>query len=366
VFTPSVATPTSSTTSSSVSTSTTATTTPPGAVRALASSPGDGVGLYGGTQNIASCDVEQLVTFLTTTDPAKGQAWATVEGIQFTELSTYIRSLTSVVLRTDTRVTNHGYFNGSATVHQSVLQAGTAVLVDHYGVPRARCYCGNPLTEPIAVPVTPVYTGDPWPGFDPGRIIVVQKSTVIINTFVLIDINTNQQYTVPAGSNGGPPTSTTTTATTTAPTTTVAPTQPVTSLGSASASSTASGGNFGPQNAIDNNPSTSWFSAGDAEGPNSSFTWAASRDVFISSVSIANNAQNATASFRSGYSFASMTVQLLDSAGHVVSQVDSPVQDRDVTVNLGAVGRTVKLLLHVHLKPGCGGFSEFVVTGHPA
>ena len=66
----------------------------------------------------------------------------------------------------------------------------------------------------------------------------------------------------------------------------------------------------------------SWFSAGDAEGPNSSFTWAASRDVFISSVSIANNAQNATASFRSGYSFASMTVQLLDSAGHVVKVVE--------------------------------------------
>jgi hypothetical protein len=38
--------------------------------------------------------------------------------------------------------------NGRATSFGSVLQAGTAVLVDKYGHPVARCRCGNPLTEP--------------------------------------------------------------------------------------------------------------------------------------------------------------------------------------------------------------------------
>jgi hypothetical protein len=40
-----------------------------------------------------------------------------------------------VILQRDTRVTNHGFRNGRATPTQSILQAGTAVLVDEYGVP---------------------------------------------------------------------------------------------------------------------------------------------------------------------------------------------------------------------------------------
>jgi len=77
-----------------------------------------------------------------------------------------------VVLRYDTRVTNHGFANGVATPYQSVLQAGTAVLVDRFGVPRARCYCGNPLLPPIPQS-TPHYTGDTWPRWSPTTIIVV-------------------------------------------------------------------------------------------------------------------------------------------------------------------------------------------------
>ena len=60
----------------------------------------------------------------------------------------FLRGLTPVVLRADTRVTNHGFRDGSATSFQSVLQAGTAVLVDDHGAPRVRCACGNPLKAP--------------------------------------------------------------------------------------------------------------------------------------------------------------------------------------------------------------------------
>src|SRR5207244_7246225 len=49
----------------------------------------------------------------------------------------------------DTRITNHTFEGGQAVGFQSILAAGTAVLVDKYGEPVARCRCGNPLTKPI-------------------------------------------------------------------------------------------------------------------------------------------------------------------------------------------------------------------------
>ena len=49
---------------------------------------------------------------------------------------TFIRELTPTLLTQDTRVTNHGYKNGKATPHQSILQKGTAVLVDSQPPPQ--------------------------------------------------------------------------------------------------------------------------------------------------------------------------------------------------------------------------------------
>jgi hypothetical protein len=46
-------------------------------------------------------------------------------------------------------VTNHAFLNGRVIAYQAILQAGTAVLVDKYGRPVARCRCGNPLTEAV-------------------------------------------------------------------------------------------------------------------------------------------------------------------------------------------------------------------------
>src|SRR5436189_5377898 len=104
-------------------------------------------GLYGGTRDYASCDAGKLINFLEH-EPSKAAAWAGVLGIQVTKIRSYVHHLTPVLLRTDTRVTNHGYVNGRATVIQSVLQAGTAVFVNRYGEPAVKCYCGNPLTPP--------------------------------------------------------------------------------------------------------------------------------------------------------------------------------------------------------------------------
>jgi hypothetical protein len=187
-------------------------------------------GLYGGTLNNSSCDAAQLVTFLQA-NPEKAAAWADVIGITTVDISSYVDALTPVVLRSDVAVTNHGYSGGRATTIPAILQAGTAVLVDQYGFPVVKCYCGNPLTRP-RVYADPVYIGSRWRGFTPTSITIIQKTTVIIDTFTLVDPRTGESFRRPAGTDGtqdqptAPPSTTTTTTLPIQPPTTSPPTQP--------------------------------------------------------------------------------------------------------------------------------------------
>ncbi len=142
-------------------------------------------GLYGGTRASASCDVERQVRYLAA-EPAKNAAFAEVLGLEAGAVPGYLRSLTPLQLRVDTRVTNHGFRDGSATAYQAVLQAGTAVLVDGRGVPRVRCACGNPLTEPVAQK-QPRTTGTPWPGYRSSQVVVVAPAVTVVNVFVVYD-----------------------------------------------------------------------------------------------------------------------------------------------------------------------------------
>ncbi len=164
------------------------------------SAAGSEPGLYGGTQNQAQCDRRQMINFLQA-NPEKGRAWAGVQGIAFEDLEDYILGLTSMQLRSDTRVTNHGFRNGRATTIQTVLQAGTAVLVDRQGIPRARCACGNPLTPPTAVSSRPTFRGPRWTGFSPSSLTVIQVN-VTIDIFVITDIDTGDPFTRPPGTDG--------------------------------------------------------------------------------------------------------------------------------------------------------------------
>jgi hypothetical protein len=156
-------------------------------------------GLYGGTRNQSSCDRNQLITFLSQ-HPDKATAWASTLGIAPAQISTYVKTLTPVLLRTDTRVTNHGFVNGRATSFQSVLQAGTAVLVDARGAVVTKCYCGNPLTGPLSYP--PVYVGTKWAGFSANNLTVITPNPTTIDTFTLVDVATGQQFQRPAGTAG--------------------------------------------------------------------------------------------------------------------------------------------------------------------
>jgi hypothetical protein len=114
-----------------------------------------------------ACDTEKFLQELQKR-PDAYREWGRVLGIPASELPAYIRGLKSAVLSKDTKVTNHGLKDGRAYPRQSVLTAGTAVLVDGEGGASAstttlalppgtapgggvvvtRCKCGNPLLPP--------------------------------------------------------------------------------------------------------------------------------------------------------------------------------------------------------------------------
>lgn len=170
-------------------------------------------GLYGGTNQLGACDPSLLVRYLQA-NPQKAQAWVTAlnadpslswsggHSVRVDQIPAFVAELTPVVLRSDTRVTNNGFVNGNPDPYQAILQRGTAVLVDKYGVPRSRCACGNPLGSPRPAQTTPTYTGSPWPTFNPTTVVVVQPAPVIINIFVLTDDNDGTAFGRPAGSTG--------------------------------------------------------------------------------------------------------------------------------------------------------------------
>ena len=155
-------------------------------------------GLYGGTNNAHVCDPRQLVTYLRA-NPDKANAWAHVLDVAPDRIAAYVATLTPVVLTADTRVTNHGYRDGRATTLQSVLQAGTAVMVDATGTPRVKCNCGNPLTPPQPITLTTTDTrGTPWPGYQPADVVTV-KPGPSTTTLTLLDTQTGDPYQQAAG-----------------------------------------------------------------------------------------------------------------------------------------------------------------------
>ncbi len=361
----------------------------------ISTSPGGTPGLYGGTRDDGACDPVQLVEFLGES-PDKARAWAEVLGIDPSEIAEYVDRLTPVVLGADTRVTNHGYSNGRATPRQSVLQAGTAVLVDDRGVPRVRCRCGNPLLEPEPVAAAAFYTGPSWEGFDPVSVAVVSPSADPLATLVLTDVDTGEQFERPVGSTGdadfdlgavvpevpstttGPTTTTTvptpetvgTTATTATATATVpATTRPrsdITRRGTVTASSEYPGGEFPAALAIDDDPTTSWFSAGDVDGPSSVYVWLLDADTPISEVRITGNALQANPEFRQNFGFDAVTIRVIDGDGTTVFEETHELAgtpDPDVAVFPGVSGRSVALTLTGHESPDCGGIAELTVLG---
>jgi hypothetical protein len=160
---------------------------------------GDTPGLYGGTRS-DTCNAQGIRTYLET-NPDKAAAWASAMDLPSEQVGAFLGSLTPVTLRTDTAVTNHGFRDGDATAFQSVLQAGTGVLVDAEGLPRVRCYCGNPLGEPDQ-PTSARYEGVAWNGFSDDSVTVITKAPKKVREFVVVDPETDEVVTRPVGTGG--------------------------------------------------------------------------------------------------------------------------------------------------------------------
>ncbi len=157
--------------------------------------PGDRVGLYGGSLDRVLCDRERLVADLES-DPIKMQAWSGVLDVD--DVRSYVRTLTPVLLRADTRVTNYGYSGERATSYQSVLEAGTIVLIDDHGTPRVRCARGSPLIDPRPSS-EPAATDDAWPGYDAERLLVVQPAQQPMAQVTVVDLMSGGLAAVPVG-----------------------------------------------------------------------------------------------------------------------------------------------------------------------
>ncbi|MFF9086150.1 DUF6777 domain-containing protein [Streptomyces sp. NPDC014991] len=145
-------------------------------------------GLYRGTPHVAGCDVERHIGSLTA-DRGRAGAFAHAVGVPASALPGYLRGLTPVALRRDTRVTSHAYRDRRAAGYQAVLQAGTAVLVDDRGMPRVRCACGNPLKAPTAAHDGVDARGAAWPGYRPSQVIAVAPAPRTVTSITIVDVD---------------------------------------------------------------------------------------------------------------------------------------------------------------------------------
>jgi hypothetical protein len=246
-------------------------------------------------------------------------------------------------------------------------------MVDQFGVPRVRCFCGNPLSEPVPEPA-PTFTGESWQGFDPTKTTVIAPSEEPIEDLVIVDVQDEQPFTRPVGTDGAedqpaPPDILLPTTTTT--TTTLPPSSDITDQGTIIVSSEYPGGDYPASLAIDGDVTTSWFSAGPEANGTTSFEWLAfppGQGINLDTITIIGNADHPE--FPTGFGFDQVTVFLYDEAGNTIAP-DPPLiaqltgtPDPDVVIQVGGVRVSGFLLLFSGSEAqDCGGFAELIVTG---
>jgi hypothetical protein len=159
-------------------------------------------GLYGATTALGPCDAAAAANFLQGHSD-KGRAWAEAIGIEPNLIPHYLNSLTPVTLTVDTWVTSHDFSAGRERAFQSVLQAGTAVMIDQAGVPRMHCESGNPLGPPANGNLADFHqTGRPWSTAADNQTVVaiaytttsagVNPAAANATEFNLVDITTGE------------------------------------------------------------------------------------------------------------------------------------------------------------------------------
>lgn len=173
-------------------------TAPGGDAQAVGEVTGSDAGLYAVPWGSArpTGDAPSLLAELTA-EPARAEAFVQALNsdadlgwggpLTVADLEAYLKQLSVVALSDDTWVTHHAYSGGSATATQAVLQKGSVVLVDRYGVPRVRGVSGDPLTAPEISEGAGIVasTGQAWPDFDPADVVAVSPATSVLNSFEL-------------------------------------------------------------------------------------------------------------------------------------------------------------------------------------
>ncbi len=154
--------------------------------------------LYGGRVGVSPCDPRLLVRVLDG-DGDVERAWAVSEGIDAGAVRDFVDELVPADLLDDVRVTDWRRVDGRGVAFQVVLERGTTVLVDHFGVPRVRCQSGDPLTLPGRVQRTARFVGEAWEEFRPATLIVIEPAPRVLPTLVLLERGTGEAFGRPLG-----------------------------------------------------------------------------------------------------------------------------------------------------------------------
>ena len=148
------------------------------AVASTGTRSGGTTGLYAATTPPA-CTTADFLTQLQA-DPAKLAAFGGVYELGAGDVPAFVDSLSPVVLRANTSVTDHPFVGGAFVPQPAVLAAGTAVLVNSYGEPTVKCFNGNPLTAGASaadavtvIPTTAVITQYSFTTIDNSRVVVI-------------------------------------------------------------------------------------------------------------------------------------------------------------------------------------------------
>lgn len=163
----------------------------------VATASGDLPGRFGGLPDRDVCTLDTLIRVVVDSPPAS-VAWATALGVERVALRTTMEELTPVILLEDARVTDIRVYDGHPVAVQAVMQRGTPILVDRFGVPRGRCPSGTPLMAPQPLSEAVVYQGAGWPGATT-VVFEVTPGDEPVAEFVVLDVGSAEPFSLPVG-----------------------------------------------------------------------------------------------------------------------------------------------------------------------
>lgn len=158
-------------------------------------------GTYGARSGGDVCDVSALRRHLSD-DPRLAVLWGSPLGLDPDAVHGFVDTLTPVILLADTAVTDHELRGERIAARQSILERGTAVLVDPFGRPTVRCMSGSPLRMPQPLPDDVRVDGPVWSAFSLDSVRRVPAGVRNISTFVLVDVDTGFPVRKGAGIDG--------------------------------------------------------------------------------------------------------------------------------------------------------------------